>query len=80
MLNFLPLCLAFRAVAFGFPACPSINNDSPALVTDEDRAMKYLGIPSVEDPTGINLDSALVTGVQDGNLTKYLGIPFAQAP
>ena len=84
MLNFLALCLAFQAAAYALesPACP-VNHDS-SVVTDEDWAMKYLGIPSAACPqvseSPINLDSALVTGVGDGNLVKYLGIPFAQAP
>jgi len=28
----------------------------------------------------VQLDSATVTGVNDGGVSKYLGIPFAQPP
>ncbi|CAA7264886.1 unnamed protein product [Cyclocybe aegerita] len=32
------------------------------------------------DPPTVTLDSATVTGIHQGNLTKFLGIPFAQPP
>lgn len=31
-------------------------------------------------PPTVHLDLATVTGIQSGNTTKFLGIPFAKAP
>ena len=87
MLNFLASFLAFQAAAHApapFPACP-VNSDSQVVVDHGDGSMKYLGISpaayaKLPKSSPVNLDSALVTGVVDETLTKYLGIPFAQAP
>ena len=87
MLNFFEYFLAFQAAACAlapFPACP-VNPDSRVVVDHGDGTMKYLGISpadyvQLDEPSPVNLDSALVTGVVDETLIKYLGIPFAQAP
>ena len=45
----------------------------------------YLGIGSIlatiafANPV-INLDDATVTGFEDGSVSKFLGIPYAQPP
>ena len=87
MLNFLESFLAFQAAACAlasFPACP-VTPDSRVVVDHGDEPMKYLGVSpatyvQLDEPSPVNLDSALVTGVVDGTLIKYLGIPFAEAP
>ena len=89
MFNFLASFLAFRAAACAlgpFPLCP-INPDSQVVTDHGDGTMKYLGLSSspaayaqLPESSPVELDSALVTGIVDGTLVKYLGIPFAQAP
>ena len=87
MLKILAYFLAFQAAAYAlapFPACP-VNPDSQVVVDHGDGSMKYLGISPAPytqllKSSPVNLDSALVTGVVDETLIKYLGIPFAQAP
>ena len=87
MLNFLASFLAFQAAAYAlepFPACP-VHPNSQVIADYGDGTMKYLGISpaayaQLPESSPVKLDSALVTGVVDGTLIKYLGIPFAQAP
>jgi hypothetical protein len=89
MLNFLVSFLAFQAAAYAiepFPACP-VHPNSQVVTDYGDGTMKYLDFSpaassyaQLPESSPVNLDSALVTGVVDGTLIKYLGIPFAQAP
>lgn len=38
-----------------------------------------LGIPLAGSPT-VKLDNAIFTGLSEGSVSKFLGIPFAQPP
>ena len=87
MLNFLASFLAFQAAAYAlkpFPERP-VHPDSQVVIDYGDGTMKYLGISpaayaQLPKSSPVYLDSAMITGVVDGNLIEYLGIPFAQAP